>query len=370
MLNQLGSTLLHYRGKNSEARELFNRAFDLAQKSNDDRAIADTLVHLAQLAAADSEFAQVHDRLEDASTLCRKQGYRAGSARCMSYLADVALMAGEHEQASSCLRTAMQIHEAVNDNYSFVWDRYKRAQVASCRGEYAKARLELEDCLSAFQRMSATWGVAWCLHELGKVALDTEDFPEAGDYFERALVLFRSLGTGTAWPTLHLGMTATYEGRFRSARRSLQKSLTAFREAGIKNGLARALCESARLARLLGEHDQARSFLNESCTIAAEIEAKPIVVAALEQSVYFCKAQEQYVESARLLGKVIALREEMGSAIAPRDRAEYDSAGEVIRGALGEDPYEAFLKAGATSSLEQLRNLANVAGQGAGLAAS
>jgi predicted ATPase len=362
-LHQLGSTL-HQRGRNAEAHDLFDRALNLAQELKDERGIADSLAHLADLAAAESQFNQARDKFEEASALCRKRGYHAGSGRCMSYLAGVAIIAGEYEQASSCLRTAIEIHEAARDCYSLSWDRYKRAQVACARGEYSQARLEFEDCLSAFRQMAAPLGEAWCLYELGKVALDTEQFLEACEYFERALGMFRILGTGAVWATLRLGSTAIYEGRFRSARKSLQKSHLAFRQAGTKSGLAQALCELARLARLLGEHDNARSFLSESFDLAKQIDSKSISASVLEQCAYLLKGENRPEDCTHVLGKVAALREEMNSPIPPRDRAEYEAAMEAARNILGGDIFDALSKDGWISAPKKLDELMREAGIG------
>jgi predicted ATPase/class 3 adenylate cyclase/Tfp pilus assembly protein PilF len=356
VLHHLGSTL-HNRGQNDEARVLLERALDLARELKDDRKIADSLAHLADLASSDSQFSQARAKFEEAAALCRKRGYRTGSGRCMSYLAGVAIVAGEYEQASSCLRTAIQIHEEAGDHHSLAWDRYKRGQVACARGEYTQARLEFEDCLNAFQGMAATLGEAWCLYELGKVALDTEEFLEASEYFERALAQFRILGTGAAWATLRLGSTAIYEGRFRSARKSLQKSLAAFRLAGTKNGLAKALCELARLSRLLGEYDEARLFLNESFALAKQIDSKAIAADVLEQFAYLLKGENRPEGCAHVLGKVAALREEMSSPIPPRDRTEYETAIEAARGAMAEETFATISKEGWTSSPKQLDDL-------------
>jgi predicted ATPase/class 3 adenylate cyclase/Flp pilus assembly protein TadD len=362
-LHQLGSTL-HHRGQNSEARELFDRALNLAHELKDERGIADSLAHLADLAAADSQFNQARDKFEEAAALCRKRGYRAGSGRCLSYLAGVAIVAGEYEQASFCLRNAIPIHEALGDHHSLTWDRYKRAQVACARGEYTQARLEFEDCLNAFQRMAATLGEAWCLYELGKIALDTEEFLEACEYFERALAMFRILGTGAAWATLRLGSTAIYEGRFRSARKSLQKSLSAFRDAGTKNGLAQALCELARLTRLLGERDEARSFLSESFELAKQIDSRSLAATVLEQFAYLLKGENRPEDCAHVLGKIAALREEMSSPIPPRDRTEYDAAMEAARSALGEETFALLSKDGWVSSPKKLDELMHEASVG------
>jgi predicted ATPase/class 3 adenylate cyclase len=361
LLHQLGSTL-HHRGRSSEARDLFDRALKLAQELQDELGIADSLAHLADLAATDSQFNEARDKFEEASALCRKRGYRAGSGRCMSHLAGVAIIAGEFEQASSCLRTAIQIHEVLGDQHSLAWDHYKRGKIACARGEYTQARLEFDDCLNAFKRMGAPLGEAWCLYELGKIDLDNEEFLEACEYFERALVMFRTLGTDSAWAMFRLGSTAIYEGRFRSGRKSLQKGLAGFRAAGTKNGTAQVLCELARLARLLGEHDEARSLLNESFALAKQIDSKSIATNGLEQLAYLLKGENRPEGCAHVLGKAASLREEMSSPIPPRDRGEYDRTVEAIRSALGAETYATVSKEGWTSSPEQLDELMREAG--------
>ena len=171
---------------------------------------------------------------------------------------------------------------------------------------------------------------------MGRIALDTEEFLEACEYFERALALFRILGTGAAWATLRLGSTAIYEGRFRSARKSLQKSLAAFRAAGTKNGLAEALCELARLTRLLGEHDEARLFLSESFALVKQIDSKSLAVRVLEQFAYLLKGENRPEDCAHVLG--IARTEEMSSPVR-RATGRVHRSNDAVRTALGDETF-------------------------------
>jgi predicted ATPase/class 3 adenylate cyclase len=352
-LLQLGRTL-DERSRGAKARETLERALALARKIKTDQAVADSLAELAHSATADSSFNDVRDKFEEASAMSRKRGYRSGSAQCLSYLAEAAIIAGEYDQASSALRSATQIHEALGDRHALAWNCYHRAKISNARGEYAQARVALEESLASFQRMGAPLGEAWCLYELGKIALDTEDFLEANEGFERALAMFRLLGTGTAWATYRLGSTAIYEGRFRAARKSLQKSLTAFETAETKHGLAYVCCERARLARLLGEEDEAVALLRRSFELAKQIDSKAIAVEVLEQLAYLFKAQNLPEDCAVILGKAAALREELGSPIPPRNRAEHEATVEAIRGLLAPEKFTALSKTGSISSPREL----------------
>jgi predicted ATPase/class 3 adenylate cyclase len=352
-LIQLGRTLGE-RGRDAKASEILERALTLSRKIKNDQAIADSLAELAHLATADKSFNEVRDKFEEASAMSRKRGYRAGSAQCLSYLSEAALIAGEYDQASAALRNATQIHEALNDRHALAWNCYHRAKISNARGEYAQARVALEESLASFQRMGAPLGEAWCLYELGKIALDTEDFIEANEGFERALAMFRNLGTGVAWAVYRLGSTAIYEGRFRAARKSLMKSITLFQEAETKHGLAYVSCERARLARLLGEHDEAIALLRSSFELAKQIESKAISVEVLEQFAYLLRAQSVPENCAIILGKTIALREELSSPLPPRNRAEHEATVEAIRDLLGAEEFSALSKTGWTASPKEI----------------
>jgi predicted ATPase/class 3 adenylate cyclase/Tfp pilus assembly protein PilF len=352
-LNELGGILLHYEGRNSEARALFDRALNIANDLDDENHSADALFQLADLALAECDFEQAGEKFEQAAAICRKRGYRAGIAQCMSSLAAVAIAVGEYERASSALRLALEIHEKAGEKHNATWDRYRRGQIASYRGEYTQARIEFEECYKAFEQMNATVGEAWCLYELGKIALDNEELPDASAHFERSLAIFRTLGRANPWVILHLGITASYEGRFRSARKLLQKGLNAFRETGAKNGIAHSLWELARLARLQADYDAAGCFLTESLELTKQMESKRFAASVLEQLVYLANARNEHEQCALLLGKTVAMREEMGSPLPPCDRAEYNAATESARAALGES-FTKLWEKGRRAGLDQL----------------
>jgi len=353
-LLHLGNILIEDRDRKSEVRPLFDRALSIARELADEKRIADALFHSAVLAISDGDFERAREMLEQAAAVRRKRGDSIGVARCMSHLGTVALLIGDYRRASSCLELALTTEEKAGENHNVTWDRYKRGQIACCRGEYTQARVEFEECLKAFQQMNATLGEAWCIYELGRIAIDTEEFLEASGYLERCLSMFRTAGRGSAWATLQLGRIAIYEGRLRSARKLLERSLAIFREMGSKNGMTQALGELARLARLQREHELAHSFLKESFELATQMDSKRAAAPVLQQLAYLANAQNQHDRAARLLGKVDALREEMGSPVPACDCAEHENAIKRASAALGEEPFAKLWADGRSASLDQL----------------
>ena len=353
-LNELGSILFHNEGRNSEARTLFERALNIAKELNDENCLADTIVQLGDLSLSEGDFEEARDKFEQAAAICRKHAYVAETAQCTSYLAAVALEFGEYERASSYLKQALQIHEKARETHDAIWDRYKRGQIACARGEFGHAQVEFEECCKAFQQMSASVGEAWSVYELGKISLSKEELAEANTLFERSLAMFRTLGIPNAWAALQLGTTAIYEGRFRSARKYLEKGLAVFRERGAKNGIVDSLCQLARLARLQSDYKTAHSFLNESLELIRQMDSKRLAAPVLEQLAYVANAEKRYDCGAKLLGKIDALRGEMGSPIPPCDRAEHHSAIENVKMELGDQLFNTLWTEGKSLRLDQV----------------
>ncbi len=166
--------------------------------------------------------------------------------------------------------------------------------------------------------------------------------------------MFRTLGIPNAWAALQLGTTAIYEGRFRSARKYLEKGLAVFRERGAKNGIVDSLCQLARLARLQSDYKTAHSFLNESLELIRQMDSKRLAAPVLEQLAYVANAEKRYDCGAKLLGKIDALRGEMGSPVPPCDRAEHHSAIENVKMELGDQLFNTLWTEGKSLRLDQV----------------
>jgi tetratricopeptide (TPR) repeat protein len=338
-LHQLGSTLAHKPGRRSEARPLLDRALKLAQKLGDEKLIASSLYYLAEFAIAASDFTFAREMDDQALAICRKRNDKPGVALCMVHLSDIALLTGETQRVRSYLEIAQGIHEQAGDQHSLTWDRYRLGRLDLHRGNYDQARSLLRESAKTFERMKAKPGEAWSLLQLGKVALCEEEFLDASSYFERSMKIFKASGSGTEWALLELGSVAIYEGRLKSAGKFLQRSLAQNREAENKIGTAEALCYLARLARLQGEHDSASACLAEAFDLTKQTTSLRLAAIVLQQLAYLADVQGQHERVALVLGKLDALRDEMGAPIAPCDRAKYDRTIETTRAALGEEVF-------------------------------
>jgi Flp pilus assembly protein TadD len=184
-----------------------------------------------------------------------------------------------------------------------------------------------------------------------------EDLVEANELFERSRVIFRSLGRPNSVTVLQLGMTALQEGRFRTAQKLLQKSLTVFREAANKLGIVQALTGMARLGRMLGDYTEAESHLRESLSLTQEMDSKRWTAVVLEEVAQLANARQRFEISVTLFGKTNVLREEMGSVLSPCDKVEHEAALATARNALGDEVFNKNWLRGAMIVQDQFPDL-------------
>jgi hypothetical protein len=84
------------------------------------------------------------------------------------------------------------------------------------------------------------------------------------------------------------------------------------------------------------------------------MESKRLAAPVLRQLACLAHAEKQHEHSAKLLGKIDAQREEMGSSLPPRDRTEHNAATEDARRALGEEIFSDLWTRGRNAALDQL----------------
>ena len=118
--------------------------------------------------------------------------------------------------------------------------------------------------------------------------------------------------------------------------------------------MTQTLGELGRLARLQRDYEIAYSLLKEGFELAKQMDSKRAAAPVLQQLAYLANAQSQHDRAARLLGKVDALREEMGSRVPPCDFAEHENAIKQASAALGKELFAKLWAEGRSASLDQI----------------
>jgi tetratricopeptide (TPR) repeat protein len=197
--------------------------------------------------------------------------------------------------------------------------------------------------------------MAWTVDILGLVAYYEGDFSSARPLYEQSLTRFRNTDEeiGIASALLGLGRIAMWEGEHSRARALLQESLAIFREVKEKHSSVWALNSLAWIGWHEGEVATARAHLVEALGLCRETGRYWESIDTLVSAGHLAQRQCSPARAARLFGAAEALRESIGEAMPPVERAGYEGSLTAVRAALGEERFAAAWAEGQALSREQ-----------------
>lgn len=114
-----------------------------------------------------------------------------------------------------------------------------------------------------------------------------------------------------------------------------------------------ALRELGHLARLDGELADADDLAHRALALSADLGLLPDVAENLVAVGGIAAAGESWEEAARLFAAAAALRERLGSVLAPWDQAVHDGDVELVRRSLGPDAFEVAWAEGQALGVEE-----------------
>ena len=133
-----------------------------------------------------------------------------------------------------------------------------------------------------------------------------------------------------------LGRVAYQEGDYPQAVALLEESLALLEQLGNKHLLNYTLLALGEVTRLQGDDEQAAAYYRRSLTLHRKRGAVLEVADRFEGLTKVAGRQGQPERAARLFGAAQALREQLGTPLPPIDQADYDCNLTIVRAALGE----------------------------------
>jgi predicted ATPase/class 3 adenylate cyclase len=248
--------------------------------------------------------------------------------------------------------------------------RQERAKVlngagllAYWQGDYPAARARHEECLAIWRQLGDRRGVAVALSNLGMGARSQGDYASARAMYEESLAIERGLGArwAVAASLNNLGNLAAEQGDHHGSRAQLEESVAIWRELGDRGALATALENLGNVAYEQRELASAYALHVESLTLRRQVSDKLGIVISLERLAAVAALLGSPVRAARIWGLAQRLRAEIGAALEPKDRSQYDQRVAAARTAIGDDAlFDRAWQEGCALTLEQAIELALV----------
>jgi DNA-binding CsgD family transcriptional regulator len=160
---------------------------------------------------------------------------------------------------------------------------------------------------------------------------------------------------------LLLGDLSYIGGDIPGARDILEESLALSRMHGYALAGSRRLTRLGQIARVLGEHEQARAYFDESLRISREGGDQWGLAMALAGMAGLARSQAQLARAASLLGVTQAFLDAFGAPLWPLDRMEFDENVSAVKALLGENEFEAAWSQGLAYGIDNLDQIAQFA---------
>ncbi len=236
-----------------------------------------------------------------------------------------------------------------------------RARGLSCVGnlawtqnDYAEARRRFEEALGIFRELDDRNGVARALASLGLVTSFQGDHAAARRFFEEALARFRELGDplGTQKTLSNLGIVMRSVGELETAKRLQRESLAISRQLGNTRSIGISNYNLAVIALQVGDLDEARVHMREAIQVGQDLDDPLQGAVNLERTSEIMAAVGQMRAAVRFRAAAAAIRESIGTPVAPRALDEFHRFLEAAHAALSEEEFTTEWQAGEVLSVE------------------
>jgi len=164
-----------------------------------------------------------------------------------------------------------QLAPGPDDEPHPVWGRILVQEF--CRSPHEADKAQVERSLAIAQQHGDRAGIALCLHTLGEIAFNADDYTEALSFYEESLAHFRVLDDSFNIAATLYKLAETYRvlGQPEEAIKSARQSLELSREIGDKYWAASSLANTGVIAFFTGNYAEAEGYLREANTIYREM---------------------------------------------------------------------------------------------------
>ncbi|HEY2307719.1 MAG TPA: hypothetical protein VGI05_17745, partial [Streptosporangiaceae bacterium] len=263
----------------------------------------------------------------------------------------------EYPAAVRRLEGALALHRELGNRRGAAGILSSLGSVAREQSRYARARELQTEALAEFEALGDRRGMAGARDSLGFAAWLEGDFATTTAECTQALSAFTELGDaeGAAGAELNLGVAAMYRGEHEAAAAALGRSRELSEQVGFREGVAWALHERGLLAVRRGEPGAA-ALLREALDIHRDLGDRWRVTSVLGDLAAAALASQppDAAGAARLLGAAQHIREAIGTAIAPCERADHARTEAAARAALGGAAFDGLARAGAAGPLDDV----------------
>ncbi|MCB9135171.1 MAG: tetratricopeptide repeat protein [Anaerolineales bacterium] len=314
--------------------------------------------HLANL---QDDLLRARTLLTEALRLFRTLDDKKAIADTLVNLANVCLFENQYQQIEAYAQEALVLFQQLNHPPGLISARMILNAAAKEQGQFAQANAYLEENLALCRATDHQRGVALSLLQLSNNCYWTGDYARALALSQQSLEIFRALKSklNQASALETVGMAMFKLGHPAQGRPLLEESLAIYRSTESPSGEILVLSGLGQVDLGLGDISQAVQNFQGALRLAHEMGDKRRMAFSLE-GLAEAWAVTDPARAASLLGAAHTLREAIHSPLPPGEQAGYEVTQARIRTALGEAAFAEAWQAGTQFTLTQMLEMSEV----------
>ena len=244
---------------------------------------------------------------------------RSERAFILIEMADIALSAGERQEARQFLEKSLALYQELNNRWGMANALEQLSTVAWNLGANDEARQFAEESLTLRQTLGDQRGVADSLDRLGLIALmgpNQEEIETSRRLLSESITLYEELGDPAkiAVPTGNLGSAFLNSGDFVRARELYEQAVTIFSDYlgthGVRGIFYRIMVGLA--ATHLGSYGEAEEHIHMGLGLAQEQADQRSIASAFLGMGRIALVRKDYAGAKQILGESIAIYRDIG----------------------------------------------------------
>ena len=267
------ATICMAQNKFVEAKELYERAISIMNKTGNKKYEAYACVKLGTVLYSLSEFEKSIGYLNKALAIEIEIGNRKGEGTCYGNLGSVFSSLGDYVKANEYHEKALAIAIEIGNRKGEGTCYGDLGTVFSSLGDYVKANEYLEKALTIAIEIGDRKEEGRCYGNLGTVFSSLGDYVKANEYLEKALTITIEIGYRKGEGTCYgnLGTVFSSLGDYVKANEYLEKALAIAIEIGDRKGEGTRYGNLGTVFSSLSDYAKANEYLEKALAIAIEI---------------------------------------------------------------------------------------------------
>jgi len=263
------------RGKFELAEQTFNEEKEIAEKTGDEKEIAQAFHDLGTVKSQKANYNEALNFLNEAINLMKNTDEKKGLSKSFMNMGNIYYLLHDLDEAQKYYEKSLKIKKEIGDKIGLANSFNNIGVIHYEKGEIEKALTKHKRSLEINEKIGDQSGKADSLNNIGLIYQQKGMFDESLNYFEKSIELRKEIGNkpGLATSLYNIGKIYQKKEKFEKALEYHQKSLEINEELGdkINSIVSRLGLAKAYLGK--NQKDKAMKYAQQAFNISSKVDA-------------------------------------------------------------------------------------------------